>query len=280
VEAPLVSGRIVVGDVEITALRDGEGRVEPTAFFAGASDLFALEEHRRWVDDDGRMTLPIGCYLVRSGDRTAVIDTGAGSFSAIGFSGGHLPDALAAAGVAPGDVDTVLLTHLHFDHVGGVTVKQADGSRAIAFPRAAYRCHPDDWTHFVDREEAVPAVLERCLKPVAGQLEPFASGEEVVPGVTALGAPGHTPGHCAFAIASRGERAVLLGDAAHCPLQLEVGELSTLGDVDPALAARTREALLREAETGRAAIGAAHFPGLQFGRIVTGGEARRWTVMP
>lgn len=88
--------------------------------------------------------------------------------------------------------------------------------------------------------------------------------------------PGHTPGHTALVVSDGAERVLLLGDAVHCPVELEQAEWDGLGDVDPELAKRTREALAREIEGDDAPVGAAHFPGLRFGRLLVAEGKRRW----
>jgi len=109
-----------------------------------------------------------------------------------------------------------------------------------------------------------------------GRLETI-DGDQVTlaPGLTALATPGHTAGHYGLVVSSGVERAVLLGDAVECPLQLDEPDFYALSDVDPALSARTREALWRELEGTDTVVGAAHFPGLEFGRVLRG-QGTRW----
>src|ERR1041384_4022912 len=123
---PLVGIPTVIGDIQITAVLDGYGYAPAQQFFAtpdgsDVADVFALPDHARWVDHNGMLTLPIAAFVVRARGRTALIDLGAGPVKVMGFEGGQLLDALAAAGVAPDDVDTIILSHLHFDHVGWTT---------------------------------------------------------------------------------------------------------------------------------------------------------------
>ena len=99
----------------------------------------------------------------------------------------------------------------------------------------------------------------------------------VAPGLTARHSPGHTPGSYVLIVSSGTNRAYLLGDVVACPLQLTDNDISFLTDVDPALAARTRESLFRELESQQAAIGMDHFPGLEFQRILTG-TGRQWAT--
>jgi glyoxylase-like metal-dependent hydrolase (beta-lactamase superfamily II) len=113
----------------------------------------------------------------------------------------------------------------------------------------------------------------------AGRLDPL-DGDMVAiaPGLTARHTPGHTPGHYGFVVSSGESRAVILGDAVECPLQLEEPDFSALSDVDPALAARTRETLWRELEGTDTLMTGAHFPGLEFGRVLAG-TGKRFFVL-
>jgi glyoxylase-like metal-dependent hydrolase (beta-lactamase superfamily II) len=109
-----------------------------------------------------------------------------------------------------------------------------------------------------------------CIQPIE------ADGESIAPGVTARAAPGHTLGHHCLVLSSGTERALLLGDAIACPVQLEEPEWSAMSDVDPGLAVRTREALFRELEDSSDVAVAAHFPELRFGRVMLGEGKRYW----
>ena len=254
--------------MELLALSDGTARLPPR-FYVGLD----LEAHADMVHPDGTVHIPIGCYLVRHGDRTVLLDAGLGPASVPWGDGGLLPGALAAVGVSPEDIDTVVCTHLHVDHVGWVVHE----GRPF-FPRATVVYGEADWATFVDAGEAGDrtAAAMHVLRD-ADRLQPI-SGDmvEVAPGITARHTPGHTLGSYSLVLSSGQARAFLLGDAVECPLQLEEPDFSVLSDVDPALAARTRELLWRELEGSDALVGAAHFPGLELGRVLTGGTGRRW----
>jgi glyoxylase-like metal-dependent hydrolase (beta-lactamase superfamily II) len=157
-----------------------------------------------------------------------------------------LPGALAALGVRSDEVDTVVCSHPHLDHVGWLV---HDGRPF--FPNATVRYGSGDWDQFVAGADAA--------------------------GVTARHTPGHTLGHYCLVLSSGDRRAFVLGDAVECPLQLEEPDFYTLSDVDPALAARSRESLWRELEGTADLVGGAHFPGLQLGRVLAG-QGRRWFV--
>lgn len=261
-----------VGAIRIDPVVDGTAVIPPTRAYVG-TDEAAWLEHRRFLDPDGNLELALGGFLVRTGDRVVLVDAGVGDLVRPPFVGGALLDELAKLGVAPTDVTDVVFTHLHFDHVGWAT-RHGD----VVFERATYRCDERDWHHFVgpDRDEGAT----RKLAPIADRLEPFAAGGGPIsglPGVDVMAAPGHTPGSTIVVVSSEGQRAMLLGDVVHCPVELLDDEWEGMADVDPGLAKRTRVALARELEGTDVPVAAAHFPGLQFGRLLLGEGRRRWT---
>jgi glyoxylase-like metal-dependent hydrolase (beta-lactamase superfamily II) len=259
-----------IGDVELVALIDGEMKQKPTDAYGGTTAV-DWEPHKRWLTHDGMLELPIGCFLIRTGDRVVLVDAGLGTVKFEGFTGGRLLDELSANGLTPADVTDVVFTHLHFDHVGWATQQGT-----IVFPKATYRCHAADWSHFVESGTQAGAVKK--LSPLIDQLVTFDGQTTLAPGVDTLPTPGHTPGHTALVVSSGTERVILLGDAAHCPIELEEAEWGGLGDVDPALAKRTRNAMMRELEESGVPASAAHFPGLEFGRLLRGEGRAQWVV--
>jgi glyoxylase-like metal-dependent hydrolase (beta-lactamase superfamily II) len=261
-----------VGDIRIDPVLDGVLRATPTEALIrrGVDDAWAA--HADLLDEDGLLPLPVGGYLIRSGDRVMLVDAGLGPYSGDGMQSGELLDNLAALGYRASDITDVLLTHLHFDHVGWVARKGQ-----IVFERATYRCHEQDWAHFVTAPDAA-AGAKRKLMPIAERLEPFAGDTNIATGVDVRDAPGHTPGSAIVVVSSRGERALLLGDVVHCPFELTEPDWEALIDVDPKLAQRTRAALARELENTDVRTAAAHFEGMRFGRLVAEGGTTSWRV--
>jgi glyoxylase-like metal-dependent hydrolase (beta-lactamase superfamily II) len=132
-----------------------------------------------------------------------------------------------------------------------------------------------DWNYFGSEEDrgfGTPPLGK--LPPIVDRLELWDGEEVILPGMNTRPAPGHTPGSSLIVLSSGGERAMLLGDVVHCPAQLIETDWEGLHDIDPILARRTREALARELERQEILVAAAHFPGLQFGRLLLG-EGRR-----
>ena len=266
-----------IGDIRVDSVIDGIARAVPSEAYRwgigtgsgrGVDDV-DWEPHRQFLADDGMLEMSLGGFLVRTAGRVVLVDAGIGVFDRGVFKGGAMLDNLLELGVTPGDVTDVVFTHLHFDHTGWATV---DG--APVFGNATYRCDAADWAHFVPDDERAT----RKLAPIEKQLQTWDGDGTLLPGVDVQRAPGHTPGSTVLVLSSGAERAVLLGDAVHCPVELVDDEWATIGDVDPALAKRTRIALARELEATGTPAAAAHFPGLEFGRLLAGEGRRSWSV--
>lgn len=273
-----------VGDIEVLVLSDGAARAPATMYFPGTTPE-QWAEHERWLDHKGNVEFPFSCFLVRTGRRRVLIDTGLGQTPLVIFRGGALLGELAAAGVKPEEIDTVFVTHLHIDHCGTTVLQAEDGSARPTFRNAAYRwtaAEHDCWTR-PDGALSNPAVspearayIQSMFAALGDRYQPAEDGEAIAPGVNVIATPGHTPGHAAIILSSGGARAFILGDAISCPVQLTETEWSGMGDADPKLARRTQEAVVREIESGGALMTAAHFPGLTFGRVLTGEGRRYW----
>jgi glyoxylase-like metal-dependent hydrolase (beta-lactamase superfamily II) len=163
---------------------------------------------------------------------------------------------------------------MHSDHCGWLF----DAEGRPVFPKASIWFGAPDWHRFVlNREFFMYDHIHHGLTSSSeDQLHPVSRDETVTAGVDLLMTPGHTPGHMVVVVSSQGKRALLLGDAITCPVQLDEPSWQALGDVDPDLAARVRDRLFRELEDPNILAAGAHFPELQFGRVIAG-QARRWT---
>jgi glyoxylase-like metal-dependent hydrolase (beta-lactamase superfamily II) len=262
-----------VGDIVVTPLHDGEFRTGPEYF--GPEVTF--DGHEDLLGTDGRLHLPIGCFLLRGGplaDRRVLVDAGLGEMSADNVDGGALMDELARAGVRPSEIDTVVCSHLHIDHCGWLM----DAEARPIFPAATVAIGAEDWERFVESGQDLMLEHTRSgLKELFGAERVTLVDRDgpVAPGVSAIRAPGHTPGHLVLIVSDGDSRALLLGDAISCPVQLEETDWAAISDVDPALARATRERLWRELDDTRMPAVGAHFPGLEFGRVLSG-AGRRW----
>ncbi|HXY94802.1 MAG TPA: MBL fold metallo-hydrolase [Acidimicrobiia bacterium] len=264
-----------IGDLEVLSVFDGAAKVPATAAYqmgppgTKGGDDADWEPHRDLLDD-GTVEFVFGGFVIRgAGDRVLLVDGGIGAVEEPphGMNGGQLLASLAAADLSADDVTDVLFTHLHFDHIGWAST---DG--VPVFPRATYRCDVRDWDHFVGSDNFA---TER-LRPVEDRLETWDGDTTIAPGIDARLCAGHTPGSTLIVLSSGEQRAMLLGDVVHCAVELLDDEWGGVADVDPDMAQRARNALARELEGTDVPVAAAHFPGLKFGRVLSGRGRRQW----
>ncbi|HET6614306.1 MAG TPA: MBL fold metallo-hydrolase [Dehalococcoidia bacterium] len=269
-----MANRFKVGDIDVLVVSDGTVTFPAPAYFAGTTaEQWAV--HDRWLGHDGTLTFPYTCFVVESGGRRVLIDTGVGDVEIGPFKGGTLLADLAENGVHPEDIDAVFLTHSHLDHVGTAALC-GSGAATPSFPRATYHLTSTEMEHW--SKQAVHEIARHDVREaIASRFEAKDGGASIADGVTVVALPGHTPGHAGVVLSSGDQRAFILGDAISCPAQLTEPEWSGAGDLDPKLARRTQEALLREIDGTSALIGAAHFPGLTFGRVMNGEGRRYWS---
>ncbi len=255
---------------------------EPLAFFPETTEA-DWARHRPWMEPraldpaSGNLVLTIQGFLVRTRHHTILIDTCVGNHKArptrafwhMQKLDTFLPR-LAAAGVRPEQVDYVMCTHLHWDHVGWNT-QLRDGRWVPTFPNAKYIFARREWESFEALHRETPqAQMEDSLLPVmeARQAEivgdDFALDDEVWLEPT----PGHTPGHVCVHLASRGADAVITGDCIHSPVQCVEPQWIMASDADPALAKATRRSFLERYCDSRVTVCASHFPEPSLGRIV------------
>jgi glyoxylase-like metal-dependent hydrolase (beta-lactamase superfamily II) len=280
---PASVSSIAIGDIKVTFLPDGEAHIVGAGMFPASSPEGWIE-HQQWLDDDGRVVNTLGGFLVETGDRKIVVDLGFGEnhveipdFAV--FDGGRFLDSLAETKVDPGDIDTVVYTHLHVDHTGWTSLPNGDGRR-LTFPNARYVVAAAEHMHWQQPDESgVGPSPEAVLQPLESHLEFVEDGQTVAQGVTVLATPGHTPGHQSIVISSGADRALILGDVLHCPAQLPEAEWGVLFDVDPAQARKTRDQLMAELEGTATILSCSHFPDAVFGRVVRGNGKRYWNAI-
>ena len=214
----------------------------------------------------------VNTFIVRSGGRTALVDTGCGT--AMAATGGKLFENLAAIGVAPEEVDTVLLTHMHPDHSNGLS----DAAGRPLFPKAELVMHQAELAFWHDDAAMAKAdETSRARNFMAGrtQVAPYRdrtrthAGGEVFPGVTAMPFPGHTPGHSGYLLASGGESLLIWGDIVHVPeVQVPHPEVTMAFDVDPVQAAAMRRRVFDMVATDRMLVAGMHLHFPAYGHMV------------
>ncbi|MBP2301855.1 MBL fold metallo-hydrolase [Azospirillum picis] len=272
--------RMMLGRTEITALLDGTHPfpIHEVVNGIGTASADALLERSSLAPP---VEGSINAFLVNTGDRLVLIDSGAGVL--YGADGGHLMANLRAAGYAPEQVDEIYLTHLHRDHVGGV-----DRSGSMAFPNAVIRVSRRDSDYWLDpaNKATAPGFLgpmfdgaAASLKPyvAAGRLAPFDGETQLLPEIRAIPGPGHTPGHTIYQVRSDGQTLLAWGDIVHvAAIQFPYPAATLKYDSDEPDARRERERLFAEAARNGYWIAAAHisFPGL--GHIRRDDQGYHW----
>ena len=272
--------RMALGDWQVTAVSDGTVTVPFDTLLTGiAPDVL----HQRMADASlpVKAETSINTFVINTGSQLILVDTGAGAL--LGEAGGHLPDNLRAAGIDPQDIDLVLLTHIHGDHSGGV---QHDNSPV--FTRAEVRVDQKDvdfWLNPANDKQVEEsqrhtfAESERSLRPViaAGKLKTFHAPTQIIPGIEAIPAPGHTPGSVVYRVTRGGKTLMLWGDIIHAaPVQMPQPKVAIHFDVNQQQAVATREKILAQVAKEGDWVAAAHiaFPGI--GKVMKNGEGYRW----
>ena len=269
--------RLTFGSITVDSYSDGELSCPLLAMLPGA---ISGEFQRLGGCADGEtLTLPLSSYLIRSGGRTVLVDTGIGESLgslARAFSGevGKLPAALAEASVDPRSIDVVVSTHLHADHIGWNVIDR-DGEVVPMFPNAEYIVSKDEWAFWSATKSKD---IARCVRTIekAGQLRAVDDGFEPAPGVALLSTPGHTPGHVSVLVLDGGVGALITGDAAHHPGEFEDPQLNPPFDSDPEQAKQSRLALAERAEADGLVILGGHFPAPGAGTLVRVESKRTW----
>jgi glyoxylase-like metal-dependent hydrolase (beta-lactamase superfamily II) len=265
VSAPPAAWRFRLGALDLVALRDGR-YVTPNdgADFgskAGPDAVARLLAAAGQATD--RITLDVDALLVRAPGHLVLLDTGLGP-----TDHGVLVRSLAMARVSPGEVTDVLITHAHTDHVSGLLAP--DGGSA--FPKAVIRLSAREWD-WMQRQGAT----RKLAAVIAPQVRTFEPGRPILPGITPVALYGHTPGHVAYEITSRGRRLEDIGDTAHSSIVSLARPDWTGGiDEDPIAAAATRRQALDHLAATHELVFAPHFPFPGVGRIVAKGDGFAW----
>jgi glyoxylase-like metal-dependent hydrolase (beta-lactamase superfamily II) len=261
-----------VGDFAVTAVSDG-------VLYSNHDVILGIDraesERLTGVAYGQPVPLDVNVFLIRHRGRLILSDAGSGH--TMGPTLGKLPQNLRTIGVAPEKIETILLTHLHPDHSLGLV----DEAERAVFPNAEVIVHEIEAAFWLDRVPQ-PTDSERVARgtkaqrrvtaPYRDRIRRITDGE-VLPGITAMLRPGHTPGHTNYLIQSGGERLLLWGDIVHlASVQMERPDATLVFDVDPDVARASRQRVLADAASERLVVAGAHLPAPGFGRVVRAGK--------
>jgi glyoxylase-like metal-dependent hydrolase (beta-lactamase superfamily II) len=274
--------RVRVGSVEIAVATDAEFRYAPAQFIPGVSGEQWLP-YLNGANPEDLFESRVTTYLVRSQGKNILVDSGVGVHGLWRFGDGHLLDSLKELDLAPEDIDFVLPTHMHLDHVGWNTRPTPDGP-VPTFTRARYLFQQADWDTYINDEflygelenpmrKTTQEMMKVAVLPLkdSGLMDLIGPEKAITDEVTLLHTPGHTPGSVSILVQSGSEAALLIGDVAHNPAQLTETEWTPAIDVDQSLSKRSRKALVEQAQRLDALVAGGHLgapDASAFGRMI------------
>ena len=276
--------RFIIGAAEVTVVSDGPLPLgPPKGTFIGASD----EEISKMLTDNflspDNIVLEQNSPIVNMGDKLVLFDTGMGTAKAFGPTTGRQQKSMMEAGIKPEDIDAVVFTHAHIDHIGGVV----DDKDKNLFPNAQFYIAQSDFDFWTDEGKLGGPLKDfvlharKNLMPVKDRLVFIKDGQEFLPGVQAIAAPGHTVGHHIFMISSEGKSFAFLGDLTHHQILLmEKPRMQFSYDTDPAQAADSRVRLLDMLAANKVPVLSYHYPWPGYGHVVKTGEGFHYIAEP
>jgi glyoxylase-like metal-dependent hydrolase (beta-lactamase superfamily II) len=281
---PAYFHRFNLGSAEVTVVSDGPLPLgDPSGTFIGVPK----EEVKKMLSDNflspDNVVLEQNSPIVNMGDRLVLFDTGMGTSKQFGPTTGRQQKSMAEAGIKPEDIDAVVLSHAHIDHIGGIV----DANDKPLFPNAQYYIAQSDFDYWTDEGKLGSPLKDfvvharKNLLPVRDRLVFFKDGQEFLPGVQAMAAPGHTVGHHIFMITSEGKSFAFLGDLTHHQiLLLEKPLMEFSYDTDPKQSAQTRLKMLTMLAANKIAVMSYHFPWPGYGHVVKNGDGFRYLAEP
>jgi len=269
--------RMMLGQFEITALYDGALDLDTKLLYNTTPTELNKLLARMFVGNP-KMQTAVNAYLINTGTNLVLVDAGAAKL--FGPSLGFILQNMRAAGYDPAQVDTVIITHLHPDHVGGV----ADADGKPVFPKARILVAKADDAFWLSQKVAdgSPEKMQPFFKMArdaaapyqkGGQWQAFTEGSVLVPGITAVKANGHTPGHTAFAVESTGQKLLIWGDLVHAhAVQFARPGVTIEFDVDQKQAIATRKSIFKAMAASKSLVAGMHLPFPGIGHVRAEGK--------
>lgn len=251
--------RFQVGDFNCICVSDGTKDYAPKFFFKNVDEAEIESALRGKNLPTDKITTPYTHLLIESGEHKVLVDMGAGE---LGPDTGKLVENLQAAGIDPPDVDTVIVTHAHPDHIGGTL--DYDGN--LNFPLATYFVSKVEWDFWFSDTVDNPApqrfidTARKNLGAFKAQVN-FTKGKtEILPGISVIPAPGHTPGHLVVEVSSRNQQLLYVTDTVLFPIHLENPDWLPIYDILPEKAAESKQAIFDMVAESQALVIGQHFP--------------------
>ncbi len=271
-----------LGNFKCLAISDGTFTYSDQSFFQNAPKEQLQKVFREYDLQSGQITTPYTCLFIDTGKNRILIDTGMGT--GVVPSVGNLLVNLQKEGILGTDIDTVILTHGHPDHIGGVI--NAEGKPT--FPNARYIMWKEEWEFWASEpdlrqlkvDEQIKQLIlmsaRKNLPPITNRIDLIDSEIEIVPGISAISASGHTPGHMVLSISSGGDHLLCASDTVLSPIHLEKPDWLSVFDFDPEQAAVTKRKIFDLAVEEKSMVFAFHFPFPSLGHVIKKGSGWQW----
>jgi glyoxylase-like metal-dependent hydrolase (beta-lactamase superfamily II) len=267
-----------LGDLEVTTILDEILVRDVTASMVRNAELADVQKEVTVTSPDGKIRQPYAPLVVNNGSKLVVLDTGNGT--RLGPNLGQYAENFAAAGLDTKNVDIVLISHFHPDHINGIRLKD----ESLAFPNAEIQVPAPEWAFWMSDENMAKAPeagrgtfmnVRRVFKDLGDRIKQYQPGKEIVTGITTVATPGHTPGHTSFLLSSGKESLFMVVDAATIELFVRKPNWHLGFDSIPALAEETRKKMLDMVVTDRMLATGYHwpFPGISY--VAKDGEGYR-----
>ncbi|MFE7421067.1 MBL fold metallo-hydrolase [Rhodococcus sp. NPDC057529] len=267
--------------MKVTFLPDGIHHVEAHTQYPD-TEAGTWQEHPEVFDDEGLLVMSVGSFLIQTPEHNVLVDAGfgpgrvdIGAITAGAFRGdligGEMLESLATVGLTPEDIDGIVLSHLHLDHVGWIP--SPSDAKSPTFPNARYFMDTRElayWVGETDPLERAKGASDEQINLIRRALTTTDGEADIFPGIRVIPTPGHTFGHVSVLAHSDEGRVLVLGDALHCPVELQHRGMAFVFDHDAEQATASRamiEKLLHEPDTYFAG---GHFPNKVFGRLADG----------
>ncbi|MFC2161424.1 MBL fold metallo-hydrolase, partial [Acidobacteriota bacterium] len=267
-----------LGTFICTVIKDGETSISAFDFFSGVERENMRGAFEEYGQDPEAFVLSLQVLVIDTGDNLVLIDTGLGE--PVYSDEGKLIESLQALDISPEEIDVVIITHGHWDHIGGIADKEGN----LCFPNARHIMSRTDWEfwtnelYLLKEDERLGRWARENLPPLEGSVELMEENSEIVSGISIIAAPGHTLGQIAVSVKSEGQQLLCVGDVVHNHMQMTYPDIGYVDDENNDQAVSTRKSFIEHVIKDHILVYGCHFsfPGLGYVEKIDGKHVWSW----